>query len=408
MNWMLCFVLLHSLLIANAEALSTIHFSQEKVILEVWQRASFELILSEPLVNGTILTFIYDEQGKTSVHQETKFIDNLLDLTIPANVTGAFNFTVKCLGKAGHLNLELNSTSHEIIRLSAVFMIIEIIYSRAVNTINDVFGWVYVIAWSASSYPQIVENYQRKSVIGLSFDYTLINSIGFSAYSLYNVGMLWIPAVIEDYQNLHQRDINPVQINDVCFALHGLLCCYILIIQCFIYERGNQKLSWMVVGLSVVMCLYCLVLAVLTACDVFGLSWFTCFLYISYVKILVTLIKYAPQALLNYRRKSTNGFNIYGIIGDMIGGIFSILQLFLLAYNNDAWNSLFGDFTKFALGIISFLYDILFMVQHYILYRNMLPLDQRPQQDQSTVDKMDDTNEEETHDDHDDLSPLIV
>lgn len=36
----------------------------------------------------------------------------------------------------------------------------------------------------------------------------------------------------------------------------------------------------------------------------------------------------------------------------------------------DDWSSFFGDTTKFGLGLFSILFDIFFMVQHYILYRN--------------------------------------
>ena len=35
----------------------------------------------------------------------------------------------------------------------------------------------------------------------------------------------------------------------------------------------------------------------------------------------------------------------------------------------DQWNSIFGNFTKFGLGLFSILFDIVMMVQHYILYR---------------------------------------
>ena len=34
----------------------------------------------------------------------------------------------------------------------------------------------------------------------------------------------------------------------------------------------------------------------------------------------------------------------------------------------DDWKSIFGDFTKFGLGAISILFDVMFMVQHYCLY----------------------------------------
>ena len=35
----------------------------------------------------------------------------------------------------------------------------------------------------------------------------------------------------------------------------------------------------------------------------------------------------------------------------------------------DDWPSVFGDPTKFGLGLISILYDLLFLFQHYVLYR---------------------------------------
>ena len=39
----------------------------------------------------------------------------------------------------------------------------------------------------------------------------------------------------------------------------------------------------------------------------------------------------------------------------------------------DDWSSIFGDPTKFGLGFFSILFDVLFIVQHYILYRGNTP-----------------------------------
>ena len=59
------------------------------------------------------------------------------------------------------------------------------------------------------------------------------------------------------------------------------------------------------------------------------------FLYLcSYVKLFITFIKYFPQALMNYRRKSTLGWSIGNILLDFTGGSLSLLQTFLLAYNH--------------------------------------------------------------------------
>ena len=38
--------------------------------------------------------------------------------------------------------------------------------------------------------------------------------------------------------------------------------------------------------------------------------------------------------------------------------------------NNNQFSIIFGDPTKFGLGLFSILFDCLFIVQHYCLYRN--------------------------------------
>ena len=41
----------------------------------------------------------------------------------------------------------------------------------------------------------------------------------------------------------------------------------------------------------------------------------------------------------------------------------------LIAYNYDDWMTFLGDLTKFGLAVLSILYDLIFITQHYILYR---------------------------------------
>lgn len=53
----------------------------------------------------------------------------------------------------------------------------------------------------------------------------------------------------------------------------------------------------------------------------------------SYIKLAITLIKYVPQAVMNYRRKSTQGWSIGNILLDFTGGMLSMLQMILNAYN---------------------------------------------------------------------------
>ena len=72
---------------------------------------------------------------------------------------------------------------------------------------------------------------------------------------------------------------------------------------------------------------------------------------------------------MNYLRKSTAGWSIGNVMLDFTGGFFSIGQMFIISYNNNDWGSIFGDPTKFGLGLFSVIFDIFFMLQHYIFYR---------------------------------------
>jgi cystinosin len=90
---------------------------------------------------------------------------------------------------------------------------------------------------------------------------------------------------------------------------------------------------------------------------------------VSYVKLVITLIKYAPQVLTNYRNKSTTGWSIGQILFDFVGGILSIAQLGIDSYLQQNWSGMTGNPVKLALGNISIVFDIIFIFQHYILYR---------------------------------------
>jgi len=96
-----------------------------------------------------------------------------------------------------------------------------------------------------------------------------------------------------------------------------------------------------------------------------------------YCKAIITLFKYLPQVYLNYSRKSTVGWSIFNIMCDFTGGVFSIAQevvdMSYVGMTTGVW-SFFGSKTdsfnivKFFLGIISIVFDIIFMVQHFYLY----------------------------------------
>jgi cystinosin len=131
------------------------------------------------------------------------------------------------------------------------------------------------------------------------------------------VGALYFSATIQDlYHKRYGADAQiSVQSNDVAFAVHALIMSLCTLGQIAYYDglrsqRPSRLILYTIAGMLTTIALTP-VLVVLR-----GRGWwrwqFTWldYLYIlSYMKIGVTLIKYIPQALLNYKRKSTLGWS---------------------------------------------------------------------------------------------------
>ncbi|XP_061095842.1 cystinosin [Conger conger] len=246
-----------------------------------------------------------------------------------------------------------------------------VIRSNVLEIINQVIGWIYFLAWSISFYPQLYENWRRKSVVGLNFDFLALNLTGFIAYSVFNVGLFWVPYLKEEFLKVNPNGVNPVDTNDVFFSLHAVILTLLYVCQCAVYERGDQKVSKIATGLLVIAWTFALVTLFVAVAS--KITWLDYIYYFSYIKLGVTLVKYIPQAYMNYKRQSTEGWSIGNVLLDFTGGSFSLIQMFLQSYNNDEWKLIFGDPTKFGLGVFSILFDVLFMVQHYCLYRRPGP-----------------------------------
>ncbi|XP_071117963.1 LOW QUALITY PROTEIN: cystinosin-like [Haliotis cracherodii] len=349
---------------------SKLTFSSSSLSVETQGTSQIDLKLDKQLNETAVVSFTYQiGDGAIEDTEKTLLIHPIPPVHLTTDVT---KVTVNVTGVSpGHLNLGVNSSAEELEDLSDQFVRVDIIHSSALSVINAVIGWIYFVAWSVSFYPQVYSNYKRKSVVGLNFDFLCYNITGFLAYGFFNVGMFWIPLVKAQYFQEHARGINPVQLNDVIFTLHAVFVTLVTIGQCFIYERGGQKVSKVCTVLLAGTWLFAFI-ALFVAVGK-KITWLEYLYYFSYIKLGVTLIKYIPQAWMNYRRKSTLGWSIGNVILDFTGGSLSLLQMFLIAYNNDDWGSIFGDPTKFGLGFFSILFDILFMTQHYCLYRGQNP-----------------------------------
>jgi len=103
-------------------------------------------------------------------------------------------------------------------------------------------------------------------------------------------------------------------------------------------------------------------------------SKFNVVIYLGFLKVFISFIKYMPQVKSNYERKSTEGWNIHNILLDLTGGVFSFAQNIVDSINGNFSvdhpgqnNSL--NVAKFALSICSIFFDIIFLIQHFCLYR---------------------------------------
>lgn len=75
-------------------------------------------------------------------------------------------------------------------------MKVTVVNAKWVEVLSTVIGWVYFAAWSISFYPQVILNWQRKSVVGLSFDFTVLNFVGHTSYAVYNCFYYWDPSIL--------------------------------------------------------------------------------------------------------------------------------------------------------------------------------------------------------------------
>ncbi|ORY71802.1 cystinosin [Pseudomassariella vexata] len=248
--------------------------------------------------------------------------------------------------------------------------------------LSYLFGWLYTIAWSCSFYGQPMLNYSRKSTSGTTVDFPFINTFGFTAYVVSNAAFYWSPVIRAQYAQRNHNLTPTVTFNDVVFAGHGLLLCIITTSQYFFprvwgFDRSpgtKPSRSMLGVGCGSIFAVLVLIFMVIgsypaTSDPQTSWAWLDVVYMISYVKLLVTLIKYFPQLVYNFRNQSTKGWSISQILLDFTGGVLSIAQQSIDSWLLRDWSGITGNPAKFALGNISMIYDVCFITQHFVLYK---------------------------------------
>ncbi|WWC89452.1 uncharacterized protein L201_004376 [Kwoniella dendrophila CBS 6074] len=290
------------------------------------------------------------------------------------------------------------------------------------NAVVSFCGVVYFLAWSYSFYPQLILNYKRKSTKGLSPDFIYLNPLGFLALSIWSWGAYFSPIAREQYKDRHQGHLPQISKSDLAFSLHAVIISFITLGQVWWYSRKstgrysrsteyehepliqqnhqsynddtngnndneNSKLNTIIsnqqnkpsrFGQIALMALF--LSAVTSAILVWlGKLQFLDWLYlVSSIKLIISIIKYIPQIILNWKLRSSKGFAIGGIICDLIGSFFSFGQLVIssIFIEGDA-GGIIANPAKLGLSFLSVFFDTIFIVQKYWLFRNHDKEDER-------------------------------
>lgn len=245
------------------------------------------------------------------------------------------------------------------------------------QAISSIIGYIYFISWSVSFYPQLITNYQNQSIVGYSTDTPVLAFLNYTCYTLYNVFFFWDETIRQEYRDRHGPDSNvTVQSNDVAFSIHALflISCQLVQVQ---YYGGfrSQPISNLTKG---IIFFTLVVSAGYIACiKLYDWLWIDFLYMMASFKLILTIFTYLPQILLNYQRKSTEGFNVWSIIFDCSGGLMSMSQLIFDSIDlRDLKHGLLGNWAKLLLGMVTLFFDMIYFLQHHFYHEKDSPSDE--------------------------------
>ncbi|KAL9031790.1 MAG: hypothetical protein Q9196_000217 [Gyalolechia fulgens] len=236
-------------------------------------------------------------------------------------------------------------------------------------------------SWSLSFYPQPLLNIRRRSTTGTTPSFPFINTLGFLSYLASTLAFYASPLIRQQYAVRNPSAPHPtVRFNDVVFALHAVvlsaLTWTMFAPRIWGFEQGAaQRVGTTIWGIAIGCVLAVVAVTGFVAAgpaaghDAQGWAWIDVVYAVSYLKLLITVIKYIPQVQTNYRRKSTVGWSIEQILLDLVGGGLSVAQLAIDSLLEGDWSGVTGNPVKLGLGYVSVIFDVIFILQRYVFYR---------------------------------------
>jgi len=190
---------------------------------------------------------------------------------------------------------------------------------------------------------------------GFSINYIMMNFLGYLFYSIYNLYGYYAESFIAKSQ---------IHTSDVLFAVHGfvLVCLHYALVMYYPRKDNRVQGLWLAICLAILITVgvYYLVTAKLPET----------ILLMGLMKVVISFIKYVPQVYLNWKRKSTKGWSLENVILDLTGGVLSFIQIIIDYLDSGKLDNFSGNLNiaKFLLGIVTIVFDIIFLLQHYIVY----------------------------------------
>ncbi len=208
----------------------------------------------------------------------------------------------------------------------------------------------------------------------MSIEFQAWNLSGYIFYVIYT-----IYGYIEQQADPNMK--KTILVNDICFAIHGLLITLALCYQCYLWFAPTRD-SISTAHVTMICCMWTIAVYNFFLAAGGALEWYShakgayaysAIHFLGFGKSFVSFIKYTPQAYMNWKRQSTNGFAIHNVLLDFGGGFFAFSQMFIDAYDlsdsdSPDWGIFLSNVPKLVVSCESMFFDALFMTQHYILY----------------------------------------
>jgi cystinosin len=258
--------------------------------------------------------------------------------------------------------------------------------SSQYRPVSNVFNWIYFFSWTIGFYPQIYQNWSRKSTIGISSDKVLIDIFGYTCTTLFNVLIYFIPNESSHFVSLEVGHSTSIRRFDACLSCHELLLTFILAAQIAVYDGSSQRPSLVALLACGIVSAFLLIygmFVVVNASDT-GATLTAWLFFVSIMRIGVIFIRNFPQIALNYRRKSTVGWNITACLMGLTGWIARLLQLLFDRNDTNNWSNVTALVIMVVLITVSILCNAIFILQHFLwfavrdIYHNLPPPDKDP------------------------------